>query len=75
MEDLKRRNIVLYFIESLTDFLALVAATLISITGFRTMYLIAILSVNGHINFLNNFLKRSTQSTLLIIKLQQIEKI
>lgn len=69
MEDSKRRMTVHCFSQSLTDFLAFIATLVIGLTGFRTMYLLAILSVNGHLSYYNPFLKRSTKSMLLIIKL------
>lgn len=58
--------------DALTDLVTLIATVIISVTGFRTVYLIAILSVNGHLTYFNPFLNRMTGSTLLFIKLQQI---
>jgi len=75
MEEVKRKNIVLFFKESLTDFIAVFVTVMITLTGFRALYLVAILSVNGHLRIFNPFLKRATKSTLLFIKLQQIEKL
>ena len=59
-EKQKRRDIVWCFKQSLTDFLTLVASIVIVITGFRALYLIAILSVNGHVTRFNGFLARIT---------------
>ena len=74
-ENDKREDIIHKFVESLTDFLSLLAAIMITITGFRTLYFIAILSVNGHLTYYNQYLKRVSNSTLLLVKLQQIEAI
>eukprot|EP00347_Sterkiella_histriomuscorum_P012885 403366845 len=73
IEEYKRGNIVRYFIESLTDFLSFIAGTVIMLTGFRSIYMIAILSVNGHLSVFNRLLRRITKSSLLIIKMQQVE--
>jgi hypothetical protein len=48
---------------------------ILCLTGIRVVYLIAILSVNGHIQYFNGFLKRATNSQLLMVKLHQIEGI
>lgn len=62
------------FKEALTDFVSAVVALVIMITGFRALYLITILSVNGHATRFNPFLKRLTKnSPRLYIKLNQIE--
>ena len=61
-ETLKRKDVVHCFKESLTDFLCLVFATVITLTGFRCIYLIAILSVNGHLTRFNPFLQRITKN-------------
>jgi hypothetical protein len=74
-EEEKRVDIVIKFKESLTDLLAFLTTIIIVLTGFRFLYLISILSVNGHITYFNGFLKRVSKSTILIIKLQQIETI
>ena len=58
------------FKESLTDFLALCVTVLILVTGFRAIYLIAILSVNGHITYFNKFLTKITDNPKMWIKLQ-----
>jgi hypothetical protein len=72
----KRKDLVFCFKESLTDFLCLVFAIIITITGFRTIYLIAILSVNGHLTWFNPFLQRINKGKpILLLKLQQIEKV
>ncbi len=64
------------FKESLTDFLCLVFAIVITLTGFRCIYLIAILSVNGHLSRFNPFLQKITKNQpILLLKLQQIEKV
>jgi hypothetical protein len=64
------------FKESLTDFLCFVFALVIILTGFRSIYLIAILSVNGHLTMFNPFLQKLTKNQpILLLKLQQIEKV
>lgn len=63
------------FKESLTDFLALCVTVLILVTGFRAIYLIAILSVNGHITYFNRFLTKITDNPKMWIKLQQIKTV
>lgn len=65
------------FKQSLTDFLTLVASIVIAITGFRALYLIAILSVNGHVTRFNGFLARITaeRNPRMWIKLQQIKTV
>lgn len=63
------------FGESLTDYISIIISIIITLTLFRFLYFIAILSVNGHISIFNKCLKRVSQSSLLIIKLQQIERI
>lgn len=59
----------------MTDLISFLACLLITLTGFRTLYLITILSVNGHLSSFNTFLKNKTKSNLLLIKLLQIEKL
>jgi hypothetical protein len=64
------------FKESLTDFLCFVFGLVIILTGFRSIYLIAILSVNGHLTMFNPFLQKLTKDKpILLLKLQQIEKV
>lgn len=64
------------FQQSLSDFITLVAAILITLTGFRVVYLIAILSVNGHMVRFNGFLSKMNESNARMwLKLQQIEKV
>lgn len=72
-EATKRKDIIAKFKDSLTDCLAMVASFTIMITGFRFIYLVAILSVNGHLTYFNSYLMRVSNSALLIIKLQQAE--
>jgi hypothetical protein len=58
------------FKESLTDFLSLLFVTVITLTGFRAIYLIAILTVNGHVTRFNGFLQRLTKDKpLLLLKI------
>jgi hypothetical protein len=73
----KRTALFISFKESLTDFLSFVAGVLITVTGFRAIYLIAILSVNGHLTCFNGFLTSLTQdrNPKLWIKLQQIKHV
>ena len=63
-EKRKRKDIVRLFKESLTDFLALLMSLIIVLTGFRAIYLLAILSVNGHLTRFNPFLERITEGRL-----------
>lgn len=75
-EDLKRKDCVVLFIESLTDFVTLVASIVLILTGLRTVYLISILTVNGHVTCFNSMLKKLTSdSPRLWIKLQQIKTV
>ena len=56
--------------------LCFVFALVITLTGFRSIYLIAILSVNGHLTMFNPFLLKFTKNQpILLLKLQQIEKV
>ncbi|CDW72139.1 UNKNOWN [Stylonychia lemnae] len=73
LENFKRKSIVRQFKQSLSDFIAFVFMILILITGVRALYLIVILSVNGHLTRFNPFIRRITKSPLIIIKLLQIE--
>ncbi len=57
------------FKESLTDFLTLIAGLIVALTGFRTVYLMAIVAVNGHTSKFNPFLERITSNPRLWIKL------
>ena len=55
----KSSDIVWCFRQALTDMVSLLATILILITGFRAIYLITILSLNGHLTYFNNgFLTR-----------------
>ena len=63
-EKRKRKDILRLFKESLTDFLTLLMSLIIILTGFRAIYLLAILSVNGHVTRLNPFLERMTEGRL-----------
>ena len=58
-EGKKSSDIVWCFRQALTDMVSLLATILILITGFRAIYLITILSLNGHVTYFNNgFLTR-----------------
>jgi hypothetical protein len=58
-EEKKAADIIWCFRQALTDMVSLLATLIIILTGFRAIYLITILSLNGHITYFNNgFLTR-----------------
>jgi hypothetical protein len=74
-EDKKAADIVWCFRQALTDLISLLTVILILITGFRAIYLITILSLNGHVTMFNNgFLRRLARNNpRLHLKLMQIQ--
>lgn len=61
----KRSEIWRLFKESLTDLPSLILSILLVVTGVKTVYFIAILSVNGHVSYFNDFLIRYAKSPIL----------
>jgi len=74
-EQKKTADILKCFKQSLTDLLSLLASFVILFTGVRAIYLITIMSQNGHLRMFNSSLLPclGRKKPLMQIKLRQIE--